>query len=195
MGGKEDNLSEKLARFWRTLFLTETGRPKSTVLLYSFLLSLVFLAIYALAYAFLVGAIQQFFVPGLSRMTLEEFSEYMLAHKNLAPWMNITQSVVPGVLGSVVCCLLSLAIKERAVPAGAYIWLVVFLVVVLVAMIPIARDADVYKAFLYFVLMYVPAGLLTGTIFTHHRYGTYRKEKLRKQREREEAERKEKEEA
>ena len=60
--------------------------------------------------------------------------------------------------------------------------------------VSIFQIINVYKAFLYFVLMYVPAGLLTGTIFTHHRYGTYRREKLRKQREREEAERKEKEE-
>ena len=62
MGGKEDNLSEKLARFWRTLFLTETGRPKSTVLLYSFLLSLVFLAIGVAAVAFAVGVFMSAFV-------------------------------------------------------------------------------------------------------------------------------------
>ena len=193
MEGKEDNLSLKLARVWRTLFLTETGRPKSTVLLYSFLLSLVFLAIYMAAYAFMVGMIQQMFVPGVQNMTLEEFSEYALAHRSQVVWMNVAESVIPGLSGSVVCCGISLLIKEKAIPAGAYIWLVVYLVVVLIAMLPIAKDMQVYKSFLYFVLMYVPVGLLTGTIFTHHRYGIYRKEKLRKQREREEAERKEKE--
>ena len=193
MAGTDDKLSEKLGRFWRTLFLTETGRPKSTVLLYSFLLSLVFLAIYVAAYAFLVGPIQQIFIPDFKSMTLKEFSEFSLAHKDLVTWMNVLESLLPGLAGSIVCCGISLLIKDRAVPAGAYIWLVVLLVVVLIAMIPIAKNAEVYKSFLFFILMYVPAGLLTGTIFTHHRYGVYRKEKLRKQREREEAERKEKE--
>ena len=193
MAGTDDKLSEKLGRFWRTLFLTETGRPKSTVLLYSFLLSLVFLAIYVAAYAFLVGPIQQIFIPDFKSMTLKEFSEFSLAHKDLVTWMNVLESLLPGLAGSIVCCGISLLIKDRAVPAGAYIWLVVLLVVVLIAMIPIAKNAEVYKSFLFFILMYVPVGLLTGTIFTHHRYGVYRKEKLRKQREREEAERKEKE--
>jgi hypothetical protein len=68
---------------------------------------------------------------------------------------------------------------------------VVLLVIVLVAMIPIARDAQVYRSFLFFVLMYVPVGLLSGTIFTHHRYGAYRRAKKRKALELEEAKRKE----
>lgn len=191
MAGKEDNLSEKLGRFWRVLFLTEDGRPKSSVLLYSFLLSLVFLAIHVAAYAFLVGPIQKIFVPDFERMTLKEFSEFALANKTLVFWMNVLESVLPGLAGAVVCCGISLLIKERAIPAGAYIWLVVLLVIVLIAMIPIARDAQVYRSFLFFVLMYVPVGLLTGTIFTHHRYGAYRRAKKRKALELEEAKRKE----
>ena len=181
MGSKEDKLSLRLARFWRTLFLTEDGRPKSTVILYSFALSFVFLGIYALAYTFLVGVIQQLFVPNLQDMTLEEFSDYVLAHRSQVIWMNVAESVIPGLSGSVICCGISLLIKERAIPAGAYIWLVVFLVVALIAMLPIAKDMEVYRSFLSLLLMYVPAGLLSGTIFTHHRYGVYRRAKLRKE--------------
>ena len=163
MGSKEDKLSLRLARFWRTLFLTEDGRPKSTVILYSFALSFVFLGIYALAYTFLVAPVEQV-AKGLSVF-----------------WRNVLESVIPGLSGSVVCCGISLLIKERAIPAGAYIWLFLYVVVMMIAMIFIAGDADVYRFFLFLLLMYVPAGLLSGTIFTHHRYGVYRRAKLRKE--------------
>jgi hypothetical protein len=163
MEGKEDNLSKKLGRFWRTLFLTETGRPKSTVILYSFTLSFAFMAIYALAYGFMVKPIDEA-LKGLS-----------------VTWRNVLESVIPGLSGSIVCCGISLLIKERIIPAGAYIWHVVFVVIFLVAMI--AEDAEVYRFFLYFILLYVPVGLLTGTIFTHHRYGVYRRAKIKKERE------------
>ena len=163
MKGKEDKFSGRLARFWRTLFLTEDGRPKSTMILYSFALSFVFLLIYTLAYAFLVAPIEQL---------LGDLPVF---------WKNVLESIIPGLSGSVVCCGISLLIKERAIPAGAYIWLLVYVVVMMIAMIFIAGDAEVYRFFLFLLLMYVPAGLLSGTIFTHHRYGVYRREKLRQE--------------
>jgi hypothetical protein len=181
MGSKEDKLSGKLARFWRTLFLTEDGRPKSTVILYSFALSFVFLAVYALAYTFLTAPIQFIFLPGYAAMTAEEMAAFAQTHRSAVFWMNVLESVIPGLSGSVVCCGISLLFKERAIPAGAYIWLTVFLVIVLAAMAFIAREPGVYRLFLYFVLIYVPVGLLSGTIFTHHRYGVYRRAKLRKE--------------
>ena len=190
---KDDKLSARLGRFWRTLFLTEDGRPKSTVLLYSFALSFLFLAIYAAAYAFLVGPLQSLLLPGYGQMTPEELAAFSKANESRIFWANVLESVLPGLAGSAVCCGISLLIKERAIPAGAYIWLVVFLAVILIAMIFIARDAAVYRIFLYFILMYVPAGLLSGTIFTHHRYGVYRRARLKKQRELEAREREEKE--
>ena len=181
MGGKEDKLTGRLTRFWRTLFLTEDGRPKSTLLLYSFALSFVFLAIYAMAYVFLVAPIQSIFLPSSAEMTAEELAEFAETHRSTVFWMNVLESVIPGLSGSVVCCGISLLIKERAIPAGAYIWLVVYVVVILIAMAFIAGSWEVYRFFLFFLLMYVPVGLFTGTVFTHHRYGVYRRAKLQKE--------------
>ena len=190
---KEDNLSRKLGRFWRTLFLTEDGRPKSTVLLYSFALSFLFLAIYAAAYAFLLRPIQSLVLPGYTELTPEEITEFGRTHASTIFWVNVLESILPGLIGSAVCCGISLFIKERAIPAGAYIWLVVFLVVILIALIFVSRDPEsetyrfypeLYKSWLVVIILpYVPAGLLSGTIFTHHRYGVYRRARLRKERE------------
>ena len=190
---KEDNLSRKLGRFWRTLFLTEDGRPKSTVLLYSFALSFLFLAIYAAAYAFLLRPIQSLVLPGYTELTPEEIAEFGRTHASTIFWVNVLESILPGLVGSAVCCGISLLIKERAIPAGAYIWLVVFLVVILIALIFVSRDPEsetyrfypeLYKSWLVVIILpYVPAGLLSGTIFTHHRYGVYRRARLRKERE------------
>ena len=183
---KEDNLSRKLGRFWRTLFLTEDGRPKSTVLLYSFALSFVFIAIYALVFVFLTVPLSKLFRDDQPTTWIVYIFGFPLT------WKSLLESVILGLLGSAVCCGISLLIKERAIPAGAYIWLTVFLVIILIAMIFLAKDPDaesykfqpeVYRLFLFYVVLFVPAGHLSGTIFTHHRYGVYRRAKLKKDQE------------
>ena len=181
---KEDNLSRKLGRFWRTLFLTEDGRPKSTVLLYSFALSFLFLAVYGLVFAFLTRPLALLFKDDQSTTGIIYLLGYPLT------WKSLVESILLGLIGSAVCCGISLLIKERAIPAGAYIWLLVYLVVALITMIFLARDPEaegrkfdpaVYRLFLFYILLFVPAGLLSGTIFTHHRYGVYRRARIRKE--------------
>ena len=183
---KEDKLSARLGRFWRTLFLTEDGRPKSTVLLYSFALGFVFVAIYVLVFVFLTVPLSKLFRDDQPTTWIVYIFGFPLT------WKSLIESVILGLLGSAVCCGLSLLIKERAIPAGAYIWLTVYLVIMLIAMIFIAKDPDaesynfqpeVYRLFLFYIVLYVPAGLLSGTIFTHHRYGVFRRAKLRKEQE------------
>ena len=178
MEGKEDKLSGRLARFWRTLFLTEDGRPKSTLLLYSFALSFVYLGIYIAVYALLSGPLDKLFDGA-------EVHWVIVLLGVPVTWKTIVESVILGLLGSVVCCALSLLAKNRLIPAGAYIWLVVLLLVVLVAAIFVM--GEYYWSFVGFLLLYVPAGLLSGTIFTHHRYGVCRRAALRKKMERAEA--------
>ena len=49
-------IEQAAERFWSAFQMTENGRVKSTLLLYSFCLCWVFFGVYGVAYAFLVPA-------------------------------------------------------------------------------------------------------------------------------------------
>ena len=138
-------LRQKLDRFWAALFLTEDGRPKSASMLYSFCLSLVFLAVYALLYGFLF-----------------DWLETQLALQSV-PLRNLFESVVPGLAGTLVCCPLFFAFKDRRLVPAAYLWLIVYALVAVVTMLFLTSGEE-FKIFLYFFGMFVPVGLVSGAL-------------------------------
>lgn len=148
MAGKNDNaLKHRLDRFWAALFLTPEGKPKSAFLLYSFCLSLVFLAVYGVSYFFLIDALEALFAQ--SSVTVR----------------NIFESVVPGLAGSAVCCAPWLAIKNKRMLPAAYIWLALYALAALAAMAFLVEGEE-FRVFLYFYLMLVPCGLVSGAVFS-----------------------------
>ena len=138
-------LRQKLDRFWAALFLTEDGRPKSASMLYSFCLSLVFLTVYALLYGFLI-----------------DWLETQLASQSV-PLRNLFESVVPGLAGTLVCCPLFFAFKDRRLVPAAYLWLIVYALVAVVTMLFLTSGEE-FKIFLYFFGMFVPVGLVSGAL-------------------------------
>jgi len=138
-----ETLRSKLDRFWRVLFLTEEGRPKSAVFLYSFCLSLLFFVIYALSYGFLIDVL-----------------EAALADQTVLV-RNILQSVLPGLAASVVCCAMFFPFRDKRLVPMAYLWLAVYALAALVTMLFIVSKEE-YRIFLYFFAMLVPVGLISG---------------------------------
>ncbi len=136
-------LREKLDRFWAALFLTEDGRPKSAMLLYSFCLSLLFVGVYALAYGFLIDKLELLFAA------------------QPVPVRNILQSVLPGLAGSIVCCATWFLFKDKRLVPAAYLWLILYALAALVAMVFLTGGEE-YRIFLYFFAMLVPVGLVSG---------------------------------
>lgn len=145
------NFRKKLDRFWSVLFLTPEGRPKSAVLLYSFCLSLLFVIVYGICYYFLIDVLENAFASSSTAVR------------------NIFESLIPGVAGSIPCCALCFAVKDRRIVPAAYVWLCVYAAAALISMLFICEEGE-YSVFLYFFVMIVPAGLITGTAFTHHMY-------------------------
>jgi hypothetical protein len=143
----ENSLRSKLDRFWGALFLTPEGKPKSAMLLYSFCLSLLFAVVYGVLYFFLIDVLEQ----------------ALAAQSTLV--RNIFESVAPGLAGSLVCCSLWYVIRDRRIVPAAYLWLVVMAVAILVAM-ALLSDGESFRIFLYFYLMLVPTGLVSGSAFT-----------------------------
>jgi hypothetical protein len=92
----------------RVIFLTEDGRPKSTVLLYSFLLALLFLVVSFGIYVLMIDVLENAFSaasPGVR---------------------NAIETIVPGVIAGLVCPLLILVIREKKkLVVNAYVWLAV----------------------------------------------------------------------
>ena len=138
-------LRQKLDRFWAALFLTEDGRPKSASMLYSFCLSLVFLAVYAILYGVLIDWLET------------QFSAQSVGLRNLF------ESVLPGLAGTLVCCPLFFAFKDRRLVPAAYLWLIVYAVVAVVTMLFITNGEE-FRIFLYFFGMFVPVGLVSGSL-------------------------------
>lgn len=144
---ESSNLRTKLDRFWAALFLTPEGKPKSAVFLYSFCLSILFAAVYGILYFFLIDVLESAFA-GSSTLV-----------------RNIFESVVPGLAGTAVCCPLWYVIKNRRIVPAAYLWLAVFAVAVLIAA-ALLTNGETFRIFLYFYLMLVPTGLVSGSVLT-----------------------------
>lgn len=136
-------LRQKLDRFWNILFLTEDGRPKSAMFLYSFCLSLLFFGIYAAAYVYLIDVLETAFV-----------NESVLLR-------NIAQCVLPGLAGTVVCCAMFFLIPDRRLVPAAYLWLAAYALAAFITMFFLTEQEE-FRIFLYFFAMLVPVGLISG---------------------------------
>jgi hypothetical protein len=148
-------LRDKLDRFWRILFLNEQGRPKSAMFLYSFCLSLLFFAIYAASYFFLIDVLESAFAASSVLMR------------------NILQAVLPGLAGTLVCCALFYVFPDKRLVPVAYLWLAAFALAALITMACITEREE-FRIFLYFFAMLIPAGLLSGGLISFLQFRRYR---------------------
>ncbi|MDR0841778.1 MAG: hypothetical protein LBN26_10435 [Christensenellaceae bacterium] len=150
-------LRKKLDHFWVGLFLTPEGRPKSAKLLYSFCLSIVFMAVYGLCYWFLIGPLHTAFA---ANHTVE----------------LLATAVIPGLCGSIVCGAFWFVFKDKSYPLTIYIWLIVYALAALAGMLfVIGRDGEMLKAFFSFFAQLVPTGLLSGAALSWYMYARWRR--------------------
>ena len=145
----------KLDHFWRVLFLNEQGRPKSAMFLYSFCLSLLFFAIYTAAYFFLIDVLESAFAA----------SSVLVR--------NLFQSVLPGLLGTVVCCALFYVFPDKRLVPVSYLWLAALALAALLTMAFITEKEE-FRIFLYFFAMLVPSGLVSGGLISFLQFRRYR---------------------
>lgn len=100
-------LSQKIDHLCSVLFLTEEGKPKSATLLYSFCVSLLFIVIYFFSYFLMIDPLENLF-SGASTQ-----ARYAV------------QVVIPAIVGSIPCALLSYAFKEekKNIVPSAFRWM------------------------------------------------------------------------
>ncbi|MDL2235322.1 hypothetical protein LJC07_04110 [Christensenellaceae bacterium OttesenSCG-928-L17] len=149
-------LRRKLDQFWTTLFLTPEGRPKSAKLLYTFCLSIVFMLVYGLCYWFLTDPLEA-------------------AFQNASPFVRrLFEAIVPGLLGSALCCLFWFVFKDKSYLPTIYTWLAVFALAVLITLLFLTEE-DLMGMMLQLYAMLVPTGLISGSVFSWYMYVRWRR--------------------
>lgn len=142
---ERDKVWKKRAdRFWGAFLFTKNGKVKSALLLYSFFLSVGYVAVYVIAYAFLVTLIHPI-LDGAPVVVV-----------------NFVEAAVPTVVGTAVCALAWL-MPEKRMMLSAYLWMAAMAIACLVAMLIIlGGDAQAQILFLKVFALFVPAPILLG---------------------------------
>ncbi len=134
----------KADKFWNIFLFTKNGKLKSTLIVNSFSLSLLFMAIYGLSYLMLIDPL-----------------ENMLAARYGVALASFAESAVPALAGTVLCCSLFFVFRDKRLVPGAYVWLLLFSLFVLFYLLVTLQSGD-RGVFLSLYGMIVPAPLILG---------------------------------
>ncbi len=172
MAKEKSKFQQRLDGFLRNLFFEENGRPKSADLLYSFLLAILFLLMYLLAFLFLLDPIEKL-LSG-SSVTVRNIAEYIL----------------PAAAGSIICLLIRHFMKEKAkLVLAAYLWMTVLLIAVMLFALLLIDWSDAkteYGLFMALIGFPLIAAILTGGIPALILHRRQLKEKAQEEKEQEE---------
>lgn len=140
-------MTQKKHSFWDPLSMMEGGHLKSTFLMYSFALSLLFLAAAAVFYLALIDPIEAAFAA--------------------APvWLRgALESLVPALATALFAALCQRLARDKRLAAAAFLWLLLYAALLLVGMLS-SLDAGDRGAFMQLYVQTVPAPLLFGGALT-----------------------------
>ena len=131
--------------FWSAFRMTENGKVKSTLMLYSFCLCWVFIAVYFASYFFLLDPLDAL-VSGAPKIVV-----------------YLVESLVPAVVGPAVCALPWPLYKDKRMMAASFTWIFLLAVACLIAMVVMMSDEpEARNLFLQFFAQAVPAPILLG---------------------------------
>ena len=144
MMGSREQKQDKL-EFKEFFRFTKDGKMKSGTVVYSFSLTALFLIVYGAAYYFLIDV--------LAPMT-----------QGLPIWASdAIGAVVPALIGGLICLIPVLLLSERKYALFAYLWIALFAVAFLIAMLVQLKDEkDALSVFLRLFVIMVPAPLIIG---------------------------------
>ena len=149
---RKEKLQKLEKSFWRSFLLTEDGKPKSGLLIYTFCLSFVFLGIYILAFW----------------MVIEELSDPLAS---LPPVLgNLIQSVLVGVAASALSGLMHILLPDKRLAFGTHLWLALYVVASVITLAILLKEAGLIGAMLMFALWFAVIPLAMGLTVTYLLY-------------------------
>ena len=142
---RKKECAEKVDKFWNAFQITENGKVKSTLLLNSFCMSVVVVAIYAVAFGLLLGPLETLTsgAPG---------------------WIgNLVGALVPAVVGSVVSLATFPLFKEKRTLPCTFLWILLFAVACLITMLILLwGETGAIVLLLQFYALFIPAPVCLG---------------------------------
>ncbi|NLM15933.1 MAG: hypothetical protein GX218_08770 [Clostridiaceae bacterium] len=142
-----ENKTATKYEFWDMFRFTKDGKPKSSVLVNSFSLSLAVLIVTGLAYWFLIDVI-----------------EGIVVDRGCPIWLaNTLESLVPALIATGLFLSLTFLFKNKAYVFYAYLWNLFYAILFIGAVLLFVDEAD--RGFLLRLsLMIIPAPLLLGLV-------------------------------
>lgn len=154
---RQKRWKERGDAFWGIFLPTKNGRVKSTLVLNSFCLSILFLAVYAMAYLLLLDGLDAF-----------------LAGKMPLFWINVLESLIPALIGTFVCNVLHFVFAEKRLVPAAFVWLLLYAVAVTAYLLAYS-PAEARGTTLKLLMMVVPPCVLSGCALSAFLYLRHRK--------------------
>ena len=140
--------------FWKAFLFTEDGKPKSGLILYTFCLSFLFLALYLVIFSL---------VPEYLGKPLERVSPF---------WGNLIQSLTAGALGLGCAWLAHRLLPDKRLVFGSSLWLAFFALAAGITLLIMLRGTGASGAMLVFFVWFVIIPLamgLAGSYALYHR--------------------------
>lgn len=149
---RKEKLQKLEKSFWRSFLLTEDGKPKSGLLIYTFCLSFVFFGIYIVAFW----------------MVIEELSDPLAS---LPPVLgNLIQSVLVGVAASALSGLMHILLPDKRLAFGTHLWLAVYVVASVITLAIMLGDWSTIGTMLVFALWFAVIPVAMGLVVTYLLY-------------------------
>ena len=149
---RKEKLQKMEKGFWRSFLLTEDGKPKSGLLIYTFCLSFVFLGIYIAAFWLVIEALSQ----PLSA---------------LPPVLgNLIQSVLVGIAASALSTVMHMLLPDKRLAFGTHLWLTVYVVVCVITLAIMQGEWSLIGAMLVFALWFAVIPVAMGLAVTYLLY-------------------------
>ncbi len=142
---REERRQRRADGFWGAFQFTENGRPKSSLIVYMFSLSILFAAVYFLCY------------EGAIRLLTEPLSA-------LPAWgANLMLALLASIVGASICCLPHRFFRDKRLVFGGHLWLCLYAAAVLVIMLVLLGFTEGFASFLIFFGWFIvpPVGLGT----------------------------------
>ncbi len=148
---------ERADEFWNIFLFTKNGKVKSTLMVNTFSLSVLFVAVYVLCF-----------------MLLNEWLDFKLA-EHLPTWLvSVVESVVPSAFATLICCSFFFVFKDKRLIPCTYLWLVVYGLVLLIG-VCVGVDAETRAFFLTFYCMFALVPLCIGVTSAWLLYRRYQR--------------------
>ena len=151
---KKESLTEKQRRekqrkradsFWSAFQFTENGRPKSSLIVYTFSLSILFGLVYLLCYEAVIRLLTAPLSP-------------------LPAWGgNLVIALAACAAGVALCCLPHRYFRDKSLVFGGHVWLCLYAAAVLVIMLVMMGFTDAFASFLVFFAWFILPPTVSGT--------------------------------